>query len=532
MSTDVMMSEAANPTYEHQRSSTEQIVLLPQQQAFGGESTGLPSGSTSLQQSPVPDPETPSPLPSPPARSVFTLLRGGTPNGPANQSGLPRNADGDGGSSAAQAQRLIPHITRARGTQHRLAAQIRLPTTHRAEDATDGTTGNNNSNSWVSSLHLPSVLRGEINVRSEQVQGNTSTSRLSITLPIWVASIIIGLFIYCAVLFPYFVAELDDNLVNKIQNITTNRNSITDAYKSLATAAENTSYPTKSLTTRFLLQELVRVHVHCKSISPDIVSSVICPSPYPDGILYYATKHPFETWVLPNCLLQSPRVTILYLIFTGGKYGAGRAAQSTWFWFGWLFCPQCSILSLFTMECVLFSPMFVTVFILACVRFQVEEYKQLIFGHTNSMFFTILDGFVSPLIWLISGLLIPNFGQLTLLAVLWGKRGAFLLWPWKIFTRQPLRPFSRLLFHWIGQYVFTVLQRELPRTRTADYPFGYHSEPTKCEEAQCVICYNNKRDTALSPCCHVMCRTCADRLNTPKCPFCQTPFDRMQFIRL
>jgi hypothetical protein len=44
----------------------------------------------------------------------------------------------------------------------------------------------------------------------------------------------------------------------------------------------------------------------------------------------------------------------------------------------------------------------------------------------------------------------------------------------------------------------------------------------------CPICRANRRDSILTSCCHVMCRTCIDRSVSRKCPICGMPFTEAQ----
>jgi hypothetical protein len=51
-------------------------------------------------------------------------------------------------------------------------------------------------------------------------------------------------------------------------------------------------------------------------------------------------------------------------------------------------------------------------------------------------------------------------------------------------------------------------------------------EKTDCEEIQCTICIDHKKNCVLDPCGHTFCSDCTNRFKQQNCPICSKPFSK------
>eukprot|EP00667_Euglena_gracilis_P013343 EG_transcript_13756 len=273
------------------------------------------------------------------------------------------------------------------------------------------------------------------------------------------------------------------------------------------------------------------LHCLCRERMPSNLA-MLCPDPFPDSPFFYPMVHPIESWALPAVLLDAPRLGSLYIAKYVDYYGVEDLLAQSTFWLAWLFTPHLAAALLAAHALYTTHPVLTTVYVLFCCRGQITEWRQLVHGPPGTLVFLLLDTVVYAAIYLTIALVLPALAlNLTLV---WSWVGLFNQtlnvqgW-WNAPLRQPL---SKALLQQVAQHLFSIWTQEIRRSGYANYPANYAESSTTSEELQCTICCNNKKDTALIPCCHVVCKTCAHRLPRGECPFCHAAFHYMQFIRL
>ena len=394
---------------------------------------------------------------------------------------------------------------------------------------------------WIFSL-----IFGEVRFQSEADHG-THVNHTAYTVPLWCVLAFLMAVVLAVLVYPKMVRELDDRFVTDVQKLTCIADDSDESWGRLGAASANlthaaeqylpepTTLTNKSASILNAVHFTIRVSYWCRIHLPDVLGSM-CPSAFPEGLqglLVYAMRHPFEAWVVPSALLYAPRLTLLYLMYYRTHYALEELGPSTWFWLTWLLVPSASGAYVAVQKLLSAAPVAAGAFVVCSWRAQVAEWQQIVSGTRGTAVFVLLDGLTYLCVWVLAGLVLPDLALNMLMAWYWGRTVAnsLLAVPWRAST--PLQPpASRWVLHTVGQYLFSVWKQELPRTRAANYPPNYAQEVATAEDLPCCICCHHKKDTALIPCCHVLCRPCAHRLVKTECPFCHSSFQYMQFIRL
>jgi len=269
----------------------------------------------------------------------------------------------------------------------------------------------------------------------------------------------------------------------------------------------------------------------CTRLLPSTLAP-LCVAPFPVGLPFHLMLRPIESWALPATMLEAPRLGSLYVLRFAAHYGAGELLRSSWFWFLWLSAPHAAAAGVASACLYRAHPVAGVLFVMLCVRAQVTEWRHLISGPRGVVLFFSLDSFMIASLYLLLGLFLPTLLLNLVTIFYWSMQIQHLVLSPDWFSEPLGQPLSKALLQHLAQYFFSVWRQEVESARYANYPLNYQCSSTPSEELRCCICYDNKLDTALIPCCHVVCKPCAHRLPRSECPYCATAFRYMQFVRL
>eukprot|EP01001_Neometanema_parovale_P012673 NODE_897_length_2004_cov_52.129187_g849_i0.p1 GENE.NODE_897_length_2004_cov_52.129187_g849_i0~~NODE_897_length_2004_cov_52.129187_g849_i0.p1 ORF type:complete len:578 (+),score=74.78 NODE_897_length_2004_cov_52.129187_g849_i0:54-1736(+) len=349
------------------------------------------------------------------------------------------------------------------------------------------------------------------------------------TCPIWTILLMVGVFALASLLYTAFLRSFDTVLLEEAER--------------LSKLEDNPTWPewigksellaSQWLPTRLVLRGFMIVNTICRGILFDgVVADTLCPNPFPGQVFAFVVAHPFQSWIFPVATLHLPRTSLLLIGLYGDLPTMASYMQTTWYWFAWLLAPHAVLFSLIWQHLFWTFPAFFACYALVGLKCQIDEYKHVLKGSRVDAFFHMLDGMVATCVLTSMGIVLPNLAQTGMLLMGWVRRIWRAVHIRKWLYAPPSRPFTRQLTQQIGRYIWTAYRQETRYCKAANYPLTHTSEITTTDELQCVICCSRKKDTALVPCCHVMCKRCADKLPKTECPFCHTKVQYLQFVRV